>query len=293
MTTLRVLSWNTALSPSMYNRVVREENILKRMHTFKEKADVLVFQEVGSFIIGPISHVAYQKGLSLVKNSPLLTMFLDYFSIGEGILVPHAIINSNVALIKKAKSEGFKYSYCSSKPERYIGNGLLILSKFPILKKLEMKAEGDVIHRPSTLLAEISIKGKKIWIANSYLVPSLNWIKPSYFICNVLNLLFFINPPQLREKHIFKLHKLMNHNLAISMGDFNIRRDLEEYQKIKNLLNLLDSDKKKEYTFKNFFIAEQIDYIFHSKRIKLTHFESERFCEESDHRPIVAEFKIN
>ena len=85
----------------------------------------------------------------------------------------------------------------------------------------------------------------------------------------------------------------MNHNLAISMGDFNIRRDLEEYQKIKNLLNLLDSDKKKEYTFKNFFIAEQIDYIFHSKRIKLTHFESERFCEESDHRPIVAEFKIN
>lgn len=250
-----------------------------------------MLQEVGSFVVGPISKIFYTKFPLFLEKNPLITLFFDYIAIIEGLIFPAFIVDNGDLLIKSGKSAGYGYFFRSHQPKKYIGGGLLILSKFPLEQKEEVESKGDSIHRPSSLLAEIKISGKKIWIANSYFVPSLSWLKPSYVICNIANLILSRNPAKLRKSHLLKLHRLMSHNLMISTGDFNMKKGIDD-KKIEEILEMKDSDYENKYTFKTMLISEKIDYIFHSQKIKIRDFNCEKFSTESDHRPIEATIEI-
>ena len=289
---LRVLSWNTALSPSMYDRLSRKEHILRRFEKFSKKVDILALQETGSFVVGRLAERIYHHYGNFLRNHPFVTMLFDYLAIIEGLLFRKREVDNVKELVKCARNNGFKYFLLSKKPKRYINSGLMILSKYPLSQGIEVISEGDVIHRPGNLICEISAKGKKVWISNSYFVPSLKWTKISYIICNIINLFAFKKPKKLRREQLKTLHNFSHRGFMISAGDFNINRGDKEYEETKKVLKMFDSEKGRNSTFKNIFIEKQIDYIFYSPKIKLIKFERGEFNSESDHRPIIASFKL-
>ncbi len=293
MSDFSVSSWNTALSPSMYGRLIRKEKICRNLSSIFKQVDVIALQETGSYRIGPVANFIYNRFFNFFYKNPFALMFFDYLAIAEGFIFPKYLVDNTQELISAAKEQGYKYSYSSKFPKKYLNSGLLILSKSPLRKKSEIKFKGDSIHKPGTLIVEVLKNKKPVWLYDSYFVPKLGWLKPSYFICNLLNLFSFKRTRHLRHNQLVALHKLLHQRFMISVGDFNIPRKDIEYLSAKKILRLVDSDNSdKGYTFKSLIEKKELDYIFHSKRLILEKFQHGKFTDLSDHRPIFAKFKI-
>ena len=74
-------TWNVFLAPTMFNRFNREHIIKENITKYMKNNDVLLFQELHSWKIGPISYLLYK--IRLLNYFPyLIDQFLCDGNIG-------------------------------------------------------------------------------------------------------------------------------------------------------------------------------------------------------------------
>ncbi|MCX6716129.1 MAG: endonuclease/exonuclease/phosphatase family protein [Candidatus Taylorbacteria bacterium] len=293
MTTLKILTWNTDLSPSMYDRIKRKNELLARIGTYNGNYDVLCFQELTSFAVGFITYSIYSRFSSLFNKNPWLLCLWDYLMITEGSIYPYRYIDNQGDVIDIAKSLGYEHSIRSQLPKRYINSGLVILSRFPISNKRIFFPPHDMIHRPSTILAELDVHGKTVHIGSSYFVPDLHEPKPTYALCNIINFICGKNPRQLRHNHLCMIRDNIRGKRVILVGDFNITRGKSEYSRMLETLELSDACRQEVGTFRGFFNNHnQIDYILISDNIVNLGAHVDHKEHISDHYPLHAELEL-
>ena len=292
MTKLSVLTWNTDMSPSMYDRIRRKQKLLRRLERYDGAYDVLCFQELVSFAVGPVTFGIYEAFPRLFELLPFLTMIWDYLMIGEGLIWPAAVIDNQTDVIEAARRFGYAYSLRSPLPHRYINSGLVILSKFPIVSEQSFFPPHDAIHRPSTILAGIDVRGSRVHIGSSYFVPDLDAPKPSYIICNTVNALLGRDPHALRSTHLHMIRKLIAGRRTVLVGDFNIDRSHAEYESVLSSLELGDPCQKEIGTFGGLAQPRQIDYILISKDMRCARIAANHHEHISDHYPLHAELEL-
>lgn len=186
----------------------------------------------------------------------------------------------------------YHYSARQKKPGRPI-NGVLILSKFPILNKGEIIFGGNDHNRgvfTDVLINDDTIRIINVHLKSMALNTSFNNIKKSYY--------------QLKRGLLERSKEIDNINFFISnssypvilVGDMNEPPYTNNYKKLRK--NLDDAFLQQgngfgnSYKGKLFFL--RLDYILYtSKYIKIINYNTEKAITFSDNYPIITNFVIN
>lgn len=289
---IEVMTWNTACSPTMYNRLQRKKKLHRTLENYSNRIDIIALQEMGSFRVGPLSHYISRRFHKIFEKSSFLAMIWDYVMIAEGFILPTKIYDNQTETIEFAKSIGYEYAVSCPLPRYYLSSGLIILSKFPIHESQILHAKSDLITRPGTIISHMTIGSKIVQVSNSYLVPTLQTPKPTYLLRNTISLLTRRSPRKLRKQQIETIRKNMNPTSCIVVGDFNIRRTSREYQHLISALDVTTTMDRKTGTIRGIF-TKQIDYILVSEGITSKSCNIEDIKGVSDHHPLIARLSIN
>lgn len=281
------------MSPSMYDRARRKQELLERIGRYNGSYDVLCFQELTSFAAGPLTYSIYSRFADKFDGNAWLLCLWDYLMIAEGLIYPYKLIDNQKDVIDAAKAMGYGYSSRSDLPKRYINSGLVILSRFPIVDKQTIFPPHDMIHRPSTLLAELDVHGKTLHVGSSYFVPDLYEPKPSYLLRNLLNFICAKDAKSLRQEHLRMIRQTIRGKRVILVGDFNISRRRAEYDRMLEWLEVSDACKEEMSTWRGLFNNHsQIDYILTSGNIENVGAHVDHKEHISDHYPLHAELNL-
>ena len=97
---------------------------------------------------------------------------------------------------------------------------------------------------------------------------------------------------RIRKKQFQFLAKLAKqHKNIIIAGDFNTFKGNQEIAELQQELGLVNPNKKSLPTFPSWNPRRELDFILHSKNIKVTHFSVPK-VKFSDHLPIIMEYHL-
>jgi hypothetical protein len=303
---MRVITFNTFLSPTMQGRFARKLKINRAIHYWLiEGVDVIGLQEVNSFTLGFLGWVYFYFQLYRFLHEQLARI-VDALIIVEGFIFPWYIYNNSQELehivkqhntVQLDKTQKY-YIYKSDVPSRGISAGVISIVKFkPDLVRIE-NLVSDFIHNPGY----ICLKYQNNIIFNAHFVPNLPNHTAIYAGVNWLNEKLSINTKQIRVDNISASHLAvssmsshLNDNILM-IGDYNIDRESESnlYQVLLRKFELIDSALAPICTQQSLYGCiqqyQQIDYILSTQQPTRNCKILEYLFQLSDHHAIDAEY---
>jgi len=254
-------SWNLYLGPTMFNRKRRLETIKMNINRNLRGNDILCFQEVHSWIIGPISKLLYC--LVFLDKYPKLMQILDIFSIIEGLLFPIFLYNNNeIEIVNTLKNMGYFNIHTPDIPNYYINSGLITASKYKIEHTQNKKLKSNIFIPSNISISKIS----NLNIINCHLLTNednLDKSKRRYF--KIINKICCFNYQKMFTDNNTIIYNYINNKRNIIIcGDLNINFNSLKYYIFIDSLNLSNIALSSNTTqCPKIYPKQQIDYFLH------------------------------
>jgi endonuclease/exonuclease/phosphatase family metal-dependent hydrolase len=303
---MRIISFNTFLSPTMRGRFTRKKKINRVIHDWLiDGVDVIGLQELNSFTIGLLGYVYFYFQLYRFLHDQLARI-IDALLVIEGYIFPLYIYDNTNELehivdqhnIIQLDSRQKYYIYKSVIPKRGVSAGVVTLVKYKP-KLITIKTlPSDFIHKPGC----ICIKYQNKVIFNAHFIPNLPNNNIIYKAVNWINSKCSFDKNQIRMDNISESNSVISSMIRQSsdeiymIGDYNISRETESnlYKKLINKFGLIDSALVPLCTEHSLYGCaaqkHQIDYILSSKQFTKSCSKLEYLFMLSDHYAIDAEY---